>query len=118
MKIISFFNFFFIIRMNCDNNRISNIETLLKTNPISISNNDLIYYLKCNSNNSILDPDNLNNTKEYLDKINISFSYSNIFSNTENNVFSNITWGLCSNKAIFQAPQVLQMFYTCAVVNV
>lgn len=70
--------------MNCDNNRISNIETLLKTNPISISNNDLIYYLKCNSNNSILDPDNLNNTKEYLDKINISFSYSNIFVNTTN----------------------------------
>ena len=70
--------------MNCDNNRISNIETLLKTNPTSISNNDLIYYLKCNSNNSILDPDNLNNTKEYLDKINISFSYSNIFVNTTN----------------------------------
>lgn len=70
--------------MNCDNNRISNIENLLKTNPTSISTNDLIYYLKCNSNNNILDPDNLNNTKEYLDKINISFSYSNIFVNTTN----------------------------------
>lgn len=70
--------------MSCDQSRISNIESLLKSNPNSISTNDLIYYLKCNSNNSILDPDNLDNTANYLNKINISFAYENIFVNTSN----------------------------------
>ena len=70
--------------MSCDQKRISNIESLLNSNPNSISTNDLIYYLKCNSNNSILDPNNLDSTKEYLNKINISFSYENIFTNTSN----------------------------------
>jgi hypothetical protein len=40
--------------MSCDQTQISNIESLLNTNPNSISTSDLIYYLKCNSNNSIL----------------------------------------------------------------
>ena len=70
--------------MSCDQAKISNIESLLNSNPSSISTNDLIYYLKCNSNNSILDPNNLDSTKEYLNKINISFAYENIFTNTSN----------------------------------
>ena len=70
--------------MSCNQAKISNIEALLNSNPSSISTNDLIYYLKCNSNNSILDPNNLDATKDYLNKINISFSYENIFTNTSN----------------------------------
>jgi hypothetical protein len=70
--------------MSCDQTKISNIEALLNSNPSSISTNDLIYYLKCNSNNSILDPNNLDSTKEYLNKINISFAYENVFTNTSN----------------------------------
>jgi len=70
--------------MSCDQTRISNIEALLNSNPSSISTNDLIYYLKCNSNNSILDPNNLDTTKDYLNKINISFAYENVFVNTSN----------------------------------
>ncbi len=70
--------------MSCDQSRISNIESLLNTNPNSISNSDLIYYLKCNTNNEILDPNNLDATAEYLNKINISFAYENIFVNTSN----------------------------------
>ena len=70
--------------MNCDKIRINNIETLLKSNPESISNNDLIYYLKCNSNNQNLDDINLSITEEYLKKINNSFFYENIFVNTSN----------------------------------
>lgn len=70
--------------MSCDQSRISNIESLLKSNPNSISTNDLIYYLKCNTNNSILDPNNLDATANYLNKINISFAYENIFVNTSN----------------------------------
>ena len=70
--------------MSCNQAKISNIESLLNSNPSSISTNDLIYYLKCNSNNSILDHNNLDATKEYLNKINISFAYENIFTNTSN----------------------------------
>jgi len=70
--------------MSCDQTRINNIETNLKNNPDQISTNDLIYYLKCRSNNSELDPSNLNNTEAYLNKINNSFFYENIFVNTSN----------------------------------
>jgi hypothetical protein len=70
--------------MNCDKTRINRIENILKNNPDSISNNDLIYYLKCNSNNQILDDINLKNTEEYLKKINNSFFFENIFINTSN----------------------------------
>lgn len=70
--------------MSCDPSKISNIEALLNSNPSSISTNDLIYYLKCNSNNSILDPNNLDSTTEYLNKIDISFAYENVFVNTSN----------------------------------
>ena len=55
--------------MNCDKSRINNIENLLNSNQDSISTSDLIYYLKCNSNNKILDPDNLDNTSKYLYQI-------------------------------------------------
>jgi hypothetical protein len=70
--------------MNCDKKRINKIENLLKNNPNSISNNDLIYYLKCNSNNQYLDDRNLRNTEEYFKKINNSFFFENIFINTSN----------------------------------
>lgn len=69
---------------NIDNTRINNIESGLKNNPSNISTNDLIYYLKVKSNNNILDPNNLDNTKDYLNKINNSYFYENIFVNTSN----------------------------------
>lgn len=67
-----------------DTTRINYIENQLKNNPSSVSNNDLIYYLKIMSNNNILDPLNLTITEEYLKKINNSFFYENIFVNTGN----------------------------------
>ena len=70
--------------MVCDQTRINNIENKLQNNPKSISNNDLIYYLKCRSNNQYLDAVNLNHTQEYLKKINNSFIFENIFSNNSN----------------------------------
>ena len=70
--------------MSCDTSRINSIETNLKNNPSSVSTNDLIYYLQCMSNNTTLDSNNLNNTEEYLIKINNSFFYENIFVNTGN----------------------------------
>jgi hypothetical protein len=70
--------------MICDKTRINNIETKLKKKPNSISNQDLIYYLKCNSNNEYLDDKNLKNTEQYLKKINSSFIFENIFVNTSN----------------------------------
>jgi hypothetical protein len=70
--------------MSYDIGRINNIENQLKSNPDNLSTNDLIYYLKYNSNNTILDSNNLNNTTNYLKKINNSFFYENIFINTSN----------------------------------
>jgi hypothetical protein len=70
--------------MSYDISRIHNIENLLKSQPTNISTNDLIYFLKYNTKNQILDPNNLNKTEEYLRKINNSFFYENIFINTSN----------------------------------
>ena len=70
--------------MSCNNSRITTIELNLKTNPSIVSENDLIYYLYCNSNNNLLDYNNIENTKNYLKKIELSFSYENIFINTSN----------------------------------
>jgi hypothetical protein len=70
--------------MSCDNTKINTIENNLKSNPSSISDSDLIYYLYCKTNNSLLDYNNLNNTETYLKKINNSFYYENIFVNTSN----------------------------------
>ena len=70
--------------MSCDQNRINRIENLLKQNNNKISTNDLIYYLKCNSNNKTLNENNLKQTEIYLTKINYSFLYENIFTNTGN----------------------------------
>lgn len=70
--------------MSCDISRINIIENNLKSDPSKISNNDLIYYLQCNSKNKILDSNNLDNTAEYFKKINNSFSYENIFVNKSN----------------------------------
>lgn len=66
------------------NSRINNIEHELKNDPKKINTHDLIYYLKHNSNNKILDEVNLNNTENYLKKINNSFFFENIFVNTSN----------------------------------
>ena len=70
--------------MSCDQNRINSIESLLKSYNNNISNNDLIYYLQCKSNNKTLDSNNLRKTEDYLKKINNSFIYENIFTNTSN----------------------------------
>ena len=70
--------------MSCDISRINIIENNLKSDLSKISNNDLIYYLQCNSKNKILDSENLDNTAEYFKKINNSFSYENIFVNKSN----------------------------------
>jgi hypothetical protein len=70
--------------MSYDMGRINNIENQLKSNPNGLSTNDLIYYLKYNSKNKILDANNLDNTGNYLKKINNSFFYENIFVNTGN----------------------------------
>jgi hypothetical protein len=64
--------------------RISNIENNLKVNPDNVSTNDLIYYLIYNSKNTLLDANNLDNTRNYLQKINNSFYYENVFINTSN----------------------------------
>jgi hypothetical protein len=72
---INFLNF---ISISCiEMTRINNIESKLKNNPKDVSTNDLIYYLKINSNNNILD-------EQYLQKINNSFFFENIFVNTSN----------------------------------
>jgi hypothetical protein len=64
--------------------RINKIESLLQTKPKDISTNDLIYYLKVNSNNEILNPNNLKITEDYLYKIHYSYALENIFVNTSN----------------------------------
>lgn len=68
----------------CDNNKINTIEQLLKSDPTKLSDNDLIYYLKCKTNNDKLKADDLDSTKKYLNQIPISFAYENIFINTSN----------------------------------
>jgi len=70
--------------MSCDTNRINNIEYNLKNNPDSISDNDLFYYLFCNTKNNKINYNDLNITKQYLYNINISFFYENIFENKSN----------------------------------
>ena len=70
--------------MSCDQNRINRIENLLRRNNNNISTKDLIYYLKCNSNNKTLNYNNLKETEKYLIKINYSFLYENIFTNKGN----------------------------------
>ena len=70
--------------MSCDTTRINTIEYNLKSNPSNVSTQDLIYYLQCNSKNTIINSNNLTETENYLRKINNSFSYQNIFINTSN----------------------------------
>lgn len=70
--------------MNCDKGQINRIEATLRNDPKSLSTRDLIYYLKCNSNNKRLNPDNINECSEYFKEINLSFYYENIFVNTSN----------------------------------
>jgi hypothetical protein len=70
--------------MNCDKNKINRIESILQNDPKSLSSNDLIYYLKCNTNNSRLNENNIKETEQYFKEINLSYDYSNIFVNTGN----------------------------------
>jgi hypothetical protein len=67
-----------------DNTRLNRIENDLKNNPSSVSTNDLIYFLKIMSKNKSLNPTNLSKTQEYLNQINNSFFYENIFVNKNN----------------------------------
>ena len=70
--------------MSCDVSRINSIETNLQIDASKVSTNDLIYYLKCNSNNTELNPINLTATEEYLKQIENSYAYENIFINKSN----------------------------------
>ena len=63
------------------NGKISNIEINLKNNPKKVSTNDIIYYLRYNTNNEELNPNNLDETQSYLNKIVNSYCYENIFVN-------------------------------------
>ncbi len=66
------------------NDQINRIETTLKNDSKSLSTEDLIYYLKYNSNDDRLDQYNIEKCDEYLKEINLSFYYKNIFVNTSN----------------------------------
>ena len=55
--------------MSNDKSRINKIEGLLQSDAKNVSTNDLIYYLKVNSKNEILNPNNINKSKEYFNKI-------------------------------------------------
>ena len=68
--------------MNCDKAQINRIEATLQNDVKSLSTKDLIYYLKCNSNDDRLNPDNIPICEEYFKEINLSFYYKNIFVNT------------------------------------
>ena len=70
--------------MSCDTTRINNIEYKLKSDSSTVSTEDLIYYLQCNTKNTIINSQNLKDTENYLRKINNSFTYQNIFINTSN----------------------------------
>jgi hypothetical protein len=73
--------------------RINTIEANIKTNNIStISDSDLIYYLKYYTLNDKLDSVNLKKTEEYFRKINNSFLYENIFVNNTN--YTSISYGI------------------------
>jgi hypothetical protein len=77
------FYFYFMFRM-VSNEIINIIENNLRINPSGVSNMDLIYYLKFNSNNDELNPDNLISTEFYFQKIVNSYCYENIFVNNSN----------------------------------
>jgi len=70
--------------MSCDSKKINRIESVLQNDPKRISTKDLLYYIKCNSNNERLTPNNIKECRKYFDEINLSFAYSNIFVNTGN----------------------------------
>jgi hypothetical protein len=69
--------------MNCNKTRINNIELSLKKNK-DLSIKDLLFYLKCNSNNNELNEFNIPNTNKFLKKIEKSYEYQNVFINNSN----------------------------------
>ena len=70
--------------MSCDQSILNNIENQIKNNPDDVSTSDYILYLKCKSNNTILEPNDLDATQNYLEQINNSYFYENIFINKSN----------------------------------
>ncbi len=97
---------------NCDKNRISTTEQLLKENPSKIKNEDLIYYLRCKLNNSNLDDTNKTKTDTYLKNISNNFKFENIFVN-QTNYSSLVFAGVCLLLPFyFNYPRVYEMgFY-------
>ena len=66
------------------NNRINNIDYQIKNNIKNISNEDLFYYLYYHTQNNNIKTYNEKKIKIYLEKINYSFFYENIFINKSN----------------------------------
>lgn len=77
--------------MNCNKTRINNIELSLKTNK-ELPIKDLLFYLKCNSNNNQLNEFNIAETNKYLKKIEKSYEYQNVFINDRN--YTNIAYSV------------------------
>jgi hypothetical protein len=71
--------------INKDNFRYNKIEDALRTKKIKdISTDDLIYYLYINTNNEELNNSNNKKLQNYFFKINYSYFFENIFTNTSN----------------------------------
>jgi hypothetical protein len=70
--------------MSIDQNRINNIENNLKNSPEAVSNNDLFYYLNYTTKNDKISSTNLNDTENYLKKIENVYRYENIYTNPSN----------------------------------
>ena len=66
------------------NNKINNIDYQIKNNIKNISNEDLFYYLYYHTQNNNIKTYNEKKIKIYLEKINYSFFYENIFINKSN----------------------------------
>lgn len=67
------------------NNRLNNIDYQINSNNVNkLSNEDLFYYLYIHTNNDKIQNYNESSIKKYLEKINYSFFYENIFVNNSN----------------------------------
>jgi len=67
------------------NNRLNNIDYQININNVNnLSNEDLFYYLYIQTNNDKIQNYNESSIKNYLEKINYSFFYENIFVNNSN----------------------------------
>ena len=67
------------------NNRLNNIDYQINSNNVNnLSNEDLFYYLYIQTNNDKIQNYNESAIKNYLEKINYSYFYENIFVNNSN----------------------------------